>query len=459
MNWRIQATNRARAHATVGATVRRMDSRGTRTSIAIVLAIALGFPGCVTPRAEIRRTANHGDIHGALGMYRAHVIDRGAPNADALADIALIVMRRAASSANARERNAGFAALRSVGLRAHDAFVALAEAPGAIGDRALAALYDFDGHEGPIPARLLAAATSSDPERAVAGISALDGRHDSAGLLHALESETPEIRRAAAQRLARARVDAGVVHALAEHALHDADDMVRAACVSALAGQGENGVDAIVHALDDPDLVVRLVAIYSLAQAVPSEARERLEHLFAADRDPTLALEAARALAQHGDNAAVEYILAALDNGRADVRAQAAVAASSLPDRVMDRLAPHIEDADVEVRIRIAGRFASREAYRPRVIRSLRAVALRPDPIVAVRALQVLAEAGDPDAAAPLRGALASHDTTVRRVAVIAWSHLAGNSGESEPLAPLLEDRDLSIRLMAAAEIVRIAAR
>jgi HEAT repeat protein len=414
---------------------------------------------CITPRAQIRRTADHGDIAAALRMYRSHVQERGAPNPDALADVALVVMRRAASSDDPRDRAAGFAALRSIGPRARDVYNALSDRPGAVGDRATAALYELDGREGPPPARLTFAAGTSDPERIVAGLVALDARRDVNGLVRALTTEWPEVRRAAAQRLGRMRADAAVAHALAEGALHDADAMVRAACVMSLAGQGPGGVDAIAHALDDPDIVVRLVAIWSLAQAVPSEARERLSRFFEPGSDPMLAIEAARALATHSDAAAIEYILGALDDARDDVRAQAAVAAAALPDRVMDRLAPHIEDADVEVRIRIAGRFAGRDAYRARVIRAMRPIAMRPDPIVAVRALQVLAEAGDPEAAGPLRGALASRDDTVKRIAVLAWSHLAGSSGEADPLAPLLEDRDRSIRLMAAAEIVRIASR
>jgi HEAT repeat protein len=433
--------------------------RTARTTTAGLLVLLLAGAGCTTPRAQIRHTADQGDIAGALRMYRAHVQERGAPNADALADVALVVLRRAATSSDARERNAGFAALRSLGPRAREVFEGLADRPGAVGDRSVAALFDLDGHEGPAPTRLLFATGTSDPERIVAGLVVLEVRRDIAGLIRALATEWPDVRRAAAQRLGRFRSDRDATHALAECTLHDHDDMVRAAYVSAIANHGPAGVDAIVHALDDPELVVKLVAIWSLAQAVPSEAHERLAPMLAPDQDPLLGLEAARALASHGDTDAVQYVLASLDSPREDLRAQAAVAASSLPERNLDQLAPHIEDADVEVRIRIAARFANRENFRTRVIRALRPVALRPDPIVAVRALQVLAEAGDPEAAGPLRGALGSQDANVRRVAVLAWSHLAGTSGETDPLAPLLEDSDRSIRLMAAAEIVRIAAR
>lgn len=392
-------------------------------------------------------------------MYRAHVQERGASNADALSDVALVVLRNAAQSSDPRERNAGFSALRSLGTRARDTLAGLADRAGVVGDRATSALYELDGREGPPPQRLTLAAGTSDPERIVAGLVSFDARHDVPGLSRALTSEWPEVRRAAAQRLSRYRGDHNAAHALAEQALHDTDYMVRASCVTALASYAAAGLDAIVHALEDPELTVRLVAIWSLAQAMPAEARERLLPWLTDGHDPISAIEAAHALAARGDPVAAQYVIHALDDSRDDVRAQASVAASSLPERYMDAIAAHIEDADVEVRIRIAGRFASREAFRTRVIRALRPVSLRPDPIVAVRALEVLAEAGDPEAAGPLRGALSSHDTTVRRVAVMAWSHLAGTSGETDPLGPLLQDPDLSIRLMAAAEIVRIASR
>ena len=439
------------------ATVAGMHSLGS--SIRTVGLALLLVAGCNTPRIQIRRTAEQGDVTGALRMYRAHVQERGAPNADALADVALVVMRRAAESSDARERNAGFAALRSLGTRARDVFGRLASRPGVVGDRATSALFEIDGRDGPPPQRLTLAVGTSDPERIVAGLVAVDARHDVPGLIRALATEWPEVRRAAAQRLSHYRGDPQAAHSLAIQALHDPDDMVRAACVTALATHGAAGVDAIVHALDDPELTVRLVAIWSLARAMPSVAHERLGPWLTDGHDPMTALEAAHALAAEGDGEAAQYVIHALDDTREDVRAQAAVAASSLPERYFDAIAAHIEDADVEVRIRIAARFASREAYRARVIRALRPVALRPDPIVAVRALEVLAEASDPGAAGPLRGALASPDATVRRIAVMAWSHLAGTSGETDPLGPLLEDSDRSIRLMAAAEIVRIASR
>ena len=435
------------------ATVVRMRREATIVLLAMLVA------SCNTPRVQIRRIADHGDIAGALRMYHSHVQERGAPNADALADVALAVLRRAAESTDVRDRNAGFSALRTLGTRARDVFGAIANEPGAVGDRATSALYELDGRDGPPPQRLILAVGTSDPERIVAGLVAIDARHDVQTLIRALSSEWPDVRRAAAMHLSRYRGDHEATHALAEQALHDADDMVRAACITALGNHAAAGVDAIVHALDDPQLMVRLVAIWALAQASPAEAHTHFAPWLNDTHDPMSALEAAHALVAHGDGDAVHFVIAALDSPREDLRSQAAVAASSLPERYLDLIAPQIEAADVEVRIRIAGRFATRDAYRTRVIRALRPVSLRPDPIVAVRALEVLAEAGDPEAAGPLRGALASPDNTVRRVAVLAWSHLAGTSGETDPLAPLLEDHDRSIRLMAAAEIVRIASR
>ena len=48
----------------------------------------------------------------------------------------------------------------------------------------------------------------------------------------------------------------------------------------------------------------------------------------------------------------------------------------------------------------------------------------------------------------------------MRRLAVIAWPQAIGpQSGDCGPLAPLLRDPDRSVALLAAMEIVLIAAR
>jgi HEAT repeat protein len=405
---------------------------------------------------QMRRAAERGETTAALRSYSSHVRARGDSDPDALAGIALAVIRRAAGSSDAAERSAGFVTLRSLGVHAREELDALARMPGVVGDRAVAVLFDLDRREGPPPARLFIAARSDDPERIVAGLAAYEVSHDTRALLAALASISPDVRRAAASRIAREH-SPEVAQALSDHALHDPDELVRMAAINALGQQGLAGAPALEQVLSEgTETSLRMSALSALSQASPARAEAALTSLLA--HPPTsLSLEAARVLAQQGNASAAGYILSALEDPHPEVRAQAAVGAASLRDSHVNELAPHIEDADVEVQLRVAGLLVRDPRFRPRVIRALRPVSRRPDPFVAIRALGVLAEAGDATAANPLRGALRSRDTTVRRLGVLAWSRLAETSGEVDPLAPLLEDPDRSVRLMAAGEIVRVA--
>lgn len=164
-------------------------------------------------------------------------------------------------------------------------------------------------------------------------------------------------------------------------------------------------------------------------------------------------------MAMRGVSEAAAFVLRALDDSHAPIRAQAAVAATGLGEIFLPQVLPHLESADPEVRLRIAAMLVHREPYRERVIRAVRPLAANVDPMVAIRALSVLAEARDAAAAQPLREGLRVADAQVRRMAVLAWSHLASDSGEVDPLAPLLEDPDRSVRLSAAAEVIYLATR
>jgi HEAT repeat protein len=429
---------------------------GARRPLTLLVAASLAAASCSGAGDQLSRVAARGDVRGALRMYQAHARTHGGSDADALAAVALVILRRAAGSTDARERNAGFAAVRSLGVRTRDLLAELRREPGVVGERAAAILYDMDGRSGSPPRELDAALGSDEPERRVAGTAALEGRGDVAGLVALLDGVVPEVRRAAAQRLGRMSRFPAATAALVEHALRDPAAEVRSACVQALGNHGAAGTGALEQALSDRDSMVRMSVPSSLVAASLTRAEAALLPLLA--QPPTaLALEAARALAGRRNPLATDYILNALEDPRADVRAQAAVGTMALSDAHADALSPHLEDADVEVQVRVAGVLAHRPQYRARIVRALRPVSERPDPFVAVRALGVLVDAGDRDAATPLRGALRSSDVTVRRLALLAWSRLAVEDHDVSPLAPLLEDPDLSVRLMAAAEVVRIA--
>jgi HEAT repeat protein len=413
---------------------------------------------CACAASPLRRQALQGDVAGALRTYRAISRDRGSSDADQLAIIALAVLERDAGSRDARIQRAALSSLRSLGQRGRDALARLAEREGLLGDRAAAALYEVDGRDGEPPARLIEASRSTEPERRIAGLAADEGRGNVLGLIGALESSSVELRRAAAQRLNRRRGERAVIERLAQCVREDSDDSVRAACVLALGAHGQTAFDAILPAREDRVAFVRMMAVSALVSANSDRARTELAPLL---RQPpnALSIEFARALSARGDDAASNYIFDALAGADASLRAQAAVAATGLAERNEARLLPFLEDGDVEVRLRVAGALGRAGRRRSEAVAALRPLAASPDPMLAIRALLVLSECDDAAAAAPVRRALVTAAPAIRRLAVIAWSHLAGATGEVDPLADLLLDSDAMVRVMAAGEIVRIASR
>jgi HEAT repeat protein len=144
---------------------------------------------------------------------------------------------------------------------------------------------------------------------------------------------------------------------------------------------------------------------------------------------------------------------------RPALRAQAAVAASGMVAAHGPALVALLEGGDDEVSLRVAAALARVDAHRDAAVRALRRLSNSPDGFVAVRALQARAGRGDAGLAEPLRDALTAPDAGVRRIAVLAWSELAGNTGDLDTLAAMLRDEDRSVVALAASQIILAAAR
>ena len=217
--------------------------------------------GCGTATADLRAAVRRGDVVGALRLYRAYAEDRGAGDADVLAEVAARVLRNAAESSDASERSAGFGAIAALGTRGRDLLEALARRDGVTGDRATAALYDLDGRRATPPTRLVAALRSGERERRIAGMVTLRGGRGARRLVAWLGDDDAQLRVAAARALARWRTETEVTEALAAALRTDADPMVRAAAVMALGGRNDDGVAvAVAAALGDRDPLVRMAA-------------------------------------------------------------------------------------------------------------------------------------------------------------------------------------------------------
>lgn len=425
----------------------------------LTLLLCAAF-GCVGATGPIRDATRQGDVTTALRLYQEYTETRGLGDADLLAEVALRVLRDAAASDDAPTRAAGFSAIAGLGARGRDLLETLSERPGVVGDRATAALYELNGRTGAAPARLTAALRSRDRERRVAGMVTLRGARGARRLMRWLRTRDAPLRTSAARALSRWRDDAAVTAALVTTLRDDAEAMVRAAAAMALGGRGEEVAEALLAALEDRDAIVRMAVPSALMAAAPGPGREALSGLLV-DPPTPLTVEAARVLVARGDARGDAYLLRVMGAAttRRELRAQAAVGATGMATRQSEALQRFLRDDDHEVSLRVASALARQESTRQEALAALRPLARLPDGFAAIRALSVLAQHGDATAADPIREALDSPDATVRRLAVLAWSDATGASGDCDPLAPRLRDSDRSVALLAAVEIVLIAAR
>jgi HEAT repeat protein len=287
----------------------------------------------------------------------------------------------------------------------------------------------------------------------------LKGPRGGRRLVRWLRTGDAPLRAMAARALARWRDDATVTEALVTALHDDAEATVRAAAAMALGGRGEDVADPLLAALDDRDAMVRMAVPSALMAAAPTRGREALAERLV-DPPTPLSVECGRVLVARGDARGDAYLLRVMTTAtRRELRAQAAVASVAMATRQAEALQRLLRDDDHEVALRVAPALAGVEATRQEALAALRPMARLPDGFVAIRALAVLAQRGDATAADPIREALDSPDATVRRLAVLAWSDATGASGDCDPLGPRLRDEDRSVALLAAVEIVLVAAR
>ena len=102
--------------------------------------------------------------------------------------------------------------------------------------------------------------------------------------------------------------------------LQDKVPAVRDEAIAALVSMGDSAVEPLVAALDDQDWRVRLRATEALCVLKSPTAVEPLGALLQHDPDTAVRQEAARALGQIGDGAAVDVLLGVVEEPRLQVR-------------------------------------------------------------------------------------------------------------------------------------------
>jgi len=427
--------------------------------------LALTLSACASgPRGVVRAEVEQRRLPEALAAYE-RVREHDGPDVGLLRHVAALALELSVESDDASVRDAAFSQLRRAGERARPVLLRLSDhASEAV--RAHALELRLDAGDALPRAELRSFLDAQDHEARAAAQAALDAldADDVALLVASLQDPSAHVRRAAAVGLRRAAPRADVRGTLELVARVDPVLSVRVAALHALGRQGPEAFPVLRDRLSDPEGSVRMAALMALAAAEPVQAAGVLAALLGTPPS-TSSVEAARLLAQReGDVDAVragEYLLSALGHHDENIRAQAAVALSSLSTV----LAPDADTGASRYEAALRARLAVEAVRRVRLViaqilqrgvttRDVGVVALRDllagDDVPAVMAAVALARERDAAALSRLDAALTDARATHRRVAVAAFTHDAGDPDRAR--AALLDD-DALVRVAAAGGI------
>jgi hypothetical protein len=436
--------------------------------IAFVLGVlAVLACGCASgPHGEVRSAAQRADADAAVTAYDALRAAQG-PHGGALALVASAVLESAARGDDRSLRDAALSELTTAGVAAEPVLRRLAEASDvdtAVRARALSVLASR-GRRGQ-RAELRRLVDHEDPEVVAWAVTALDPGRDRERLVADLSDPTAVVRVSAAKVLAGARRSVDVRRALVPMVRRDPSPRVRAAAAGALAGQGPAVLQPLRKALADPVREVRGAAAGALLQVGTDEAFAALGRALATSPSPD-SIEVARRVLAAGRGTdlpealrgeAQDHLVAALLIGSGSLRAQAAVAASSVPvhDALEAALVEALDDEDDDaVRWALARTLDGLHAPRDALARAFRSLA-EGEGVPAVQASAVLARDGDADAEKRLEGFMREGTPLVRTTAACA---MACEVGAPDRARSSLRDEDASVRVRAAGAILRCARR
>lgn len=289
----------------------------------------------------------------------------------------------------------------------------------------------------------------------------LDPRDETTQLVTLLKHTGGDVRAAAAKALRGAASSGPAYAALAEAARVDPLPKVRAAAVRSLGAYGALGFEQLRERLSDADHGVRMAAVGALVEADRERAVSVIGTLLEISPGPA-GVEAARVLATgegEGAQTARAFLRRALVSGEPNVRAQAAVALSSLPAN--DALVPALLEAlereqDATVRRAVAGILIERPATRGKAIEVLRAMMDEEGHAMnRVQAAALLARNGaTPEATRALAEFMREGEPDIRRTAARA---LARDALEPDAARTALRDEDALVRIHAAGGILAAA--
>jgi len=242
-----------------------------------------------------------------------------------------------------------------------------------------------------------------------------------------------------------------------EVARDDPDPSTRSAALRALTRRdGDESVfqSLTSEALDSDALSVRLAAVTVLSDRVEHEwARTTLARIMLEGSGPD-SVRAAVILARWGDEGAMQRLQLALGEGGAIVASTIAIGAPGLEAGIRSALLRALEHEEPEVRLQVAATLLATDD-RERAASELGQLLDQPGWIGA-RAAIALARVGDDAAYGRLSTSLGDPDSELRAYVVTAAGLIPGALALARPG---LSDEDGTVRVAAAAAVLRLLAR
>ncbi len=427
-----------------------------RSAPVLVFALAACAGG---PRAAVMGAIDARDLGRSLDEYDRFHEDEGGGDPLLLGRVAALLLEEAVRGDDRALGDAALSQLEMAGTEADPVLERLAESAGepAARARALAVL----ARRGSSRARetLRSMAGDDDPEVLASVATVLEPVEEMDRLLALLEHTGAAVRAQAAGRLEGAAPSGDARAALAEVARVDPVSRVRAAAVRALGAYGPGAFEPLRGRLSDPDAGVRMAAVGALVRADRGQALAAIGPLL--EMAPNAAgVEAARVLAAAGGEGATTaraFLGRALRGGEANVRAQAAVALSSLdPGQALVAALLELlgDEQDSRVRLSVASILLGRAPARAAAKQALEDM-MGGEGMDAVQAAAVLARHGaDAQAVRVLAQAMREGEPAVRRAAARS---LARDAMKPDLARTALRDEDALVRIHAAGAILSAA--
>jgi len=414
-------------------------------------------------RAATVDAADAGDVARALAAYRDHREQNGSDRG-LLAVVAEALLVDAGVAGGPAEGEAAVRALSRVGAGGSQGLSRIA-AQGRGVARALALAELGRRGRGCAVAALRGLVDDPHPAVRAVALSVHAPDRDHSILRAALDDISPLIRSAAAQRWGGDDTPPEVRHLLGRMARVDPSASVRIAVLGALSRIGPAAFDTVNRGIEDSNSSVRMAAVGALLRIDFERGWLALQRIFAVPSSAA-GVEAARrrltnrgVLGGMGVGDAEAYLVRALAQQGAAIRAQAAVALTSIHfgEAVGRALEAMVErEPDPAARLSLALALIRFDNTHDTALEVLMRLSLENSGMFGLQAAVALAGSGDAAALRRVRQDRRADDALIRAVAFAA---LARTLGRADDALEGLDDMVWRVRLRTAGAIMARAAQ